>query len=259
MDIEFLYYADLAERIFKFLNGKINRINTNILFIITDDIEEYGRLYLRSALMINLNKILKDSSKFIQYSKETNILFTICHELFHADQEVIDRFYLDKNNNYSVLKEAETDYRAISYITTNRKDLENILEINISLIPLNKMKEELDIKYGLINIADYRRYEIEEIIQKNLLYFTRVVNNEWLEYDNVVLNVYVKKSKIHSYPIKIEGIMQDITATDLQSLIIDYSYTIKIDNSFNYKTRITEDNTYVIDINLLQFPNGIIN
>ena len=129
IDSNFIYYADLSKRMFNYLNGKINRLNTNIYFQINDFIPGYGELYMRSVLNLNLPKILNQLED--KTSIETNILFVICHELYHADQEVIDENYLD-SEYYSGKKEAETNYRAITFILNNLSLLESEFGIKIS-------------------------------------------------------------------------------------------------------------------------------
>lgn len=227
MSKEFFYYINLSQRIFEYLNGRINRINTNIYFQINDSIPGYGELFMRSVLNLNLKKILDTLNDKI--SIETNILFVICHELYHADQEVIDSDYLD-SNYYRLSKEAETNYRAIYFILENQSLLESLFGINISKEDLINSKNKIDKSFGINNIADYRRYSDMEIIDKLLESIIREKIN-WNDYTNVLLVIELPSNYMYTFQIKSNDHINYYIIKDLQWAISQFNGFVKLDST----------------------------
>ena len=205
-----LDYVNLSNKIFDNLNGVINKYNTNIILEINNDMLAYGSLYLRSKLLLNLNKIIKDLNNDREMI-ETNILFVICHELFHADQVVDDEQYLT-SEEYRLYKEEETNYRAIFFILSNLKKLEEMFNITINRNELLIMKNDREERCGINNIGDYCRYSEEDIIKKTLVtlagegvlshledyfVFVQIYNNDFSE--NIIIkdNGYYKTNCIY--------------------------------------------------------------
>lgn len=251
MDKKFIYYSTLSQRMFNYLNGKINRLNTNIYFQINDFIPGYGELYMRSVLNLNLPKILNQLNE--KTSIETNILFVICHELYHADQEVIDENYLD-SEYYSGKKEAETNYRAIIFILNNLSLLESEFGIKISKEDLLFAKEKIDKSFGINSIADYRRYSEYEIIDKLLESFTRR-KIYWDKYPNVLLVVSLPyNDEIYFCPIKDNDRINNYSISILQNLIIQFNRLVKLDSTNVYTE---EENSFVIKVNITESIPGI--
>ena len=248
--MNFIYYADLAEKIFNYLNGKINRYTTNIHFQINDSIPGYGELCMRSILNLNLPRILNtlnDKSKI-----ETNILFVICHELYHADQEVIDQDYLT-SEEYQKRKEAETNYRAITYILENAIILQNEFNIDISIEDLLFVKDRINNVFGLGNIGDYRRYTEYEIVDKLIQSITRT-KIEWQQYPNVLLSFRYPFGGCILSCIKDNGHLNSYCIYELQNIIIDFSRFVKLDTTTVYTE---SENAFVIKVNIVETINGI--
>jgi len=217
----FFYYADLADRIFRLLNGRINRLNTNIFLLINDDLESYGAIYLRSVIYINLNKIILSSKG--KENTELNILYTIAHELFHADQYIEDEQYLN-NESYRIKKEDEVTYRAITFILLHKEELEYKLNITINsdllMYKINGLNVMIDSEY----IADYQRYNLEQIVEKNLIVLLRkYYSDDWKRYDNVAINFGNGKNILNNNFLKLEGSLLNCAPSLLQSLIRDFS------------------------------------
>ncbi len=250
MNNEFIYYASLSQRIFNYLNGRINRLNTNIYFQINDSIPGYGELYMRSILNLNLPKILTQLSNKV--SIETNIIFVLCHELYHADQEVIDVDYLD-SEAYLKMKEAETNYRAITFILNNLSLLESEFDISISKEDLLFAKEKIDKSFGINSIADYRRYSEEEIVDKLLESFTRR-KIDWIKYPNVLLVVSLPSNETYFCSIKDNANLNTFCINQLQDLIIKFNRLVKL-NSTNVYTE--KENSFVIKVNITESIPGI--
>ena len=156
---------ELAHKTFELLKGMINKYNTNIKFVIKNDLEVFGSLYCRSVLYLNLEKIIKESDDYII---DTNILYIITHELFHAEQDMIDNEYMT-DYKYNELKEAEVMYRSITFILINQKYLESELGIEIDDYSLSCERTELDEKYGINNISNFCRFSFEDCIIKSII------------------------------------------------------------------------------------------
>lgn len=251
MNKEFLYYSNLSQRIFEYLNGKINKLNTNIYFQINDYIPGYGELYMRTILNLNLNKIIS-TLKNNKVQIETNIIFVICHELYHADQEVIDQNYLDPDNNYSQRKEAETNYRAITFILNNIDFLETQFDIKISKEDLLFAKEKIDECFGINNIADYRRYSEYEVVDKLLESITRT-KLYWDKYINVLLVIDLPSGQIYTFSVKSNGHLNHYVIKDLQWVITQFNQFVKLDSTKVF----VEENNFVIRVEINETLPGI--
>ena len=250
IDSNFIYYADLSKRMFNYLNGKINRLNTSIYFQINDFIPGYGELYMRSVLNLNLPKILNQLED--KTSIETNILFVICHELYHADQEVIDENYLD-SEYYSGKKEAETNYRAITFILNNLSLLESEFGIKISKEDLLFAKEKIDKSFGINSVADYRRYSKEEIVDKLLESLTRR-KIYWDKYPNVLLAIVLPTNQLYTCSIKFNGHLNENCIRELQNMIIQFNRLVKLDSTGVY---VDENAGFIIRVEIKESSPGL--
>lgn len=248
---ELFYYIDLADRIFNLLNGKINRLATNVILLLSRDIKPYAEIFDRSVIFLNIEKIIQ-CSPMEKSKKETNLLFVLCHELFHIDQEVINEKYLD-DKNYFRNKEIETDYRSLTYILNNLEYLEYTLNITISKLDLISTRNSLMEKSDITNFGDYRRYSIEEMISTMTSYLTRTTNNFWIEKHTVYLWILIN-DYYEKIPLKINGKYIQESICIIQELIRRYYKAIITNSEVKY---FEEENCFSIVINISDSVNGI--
>lgn len=226
--MNFIYYSDLAQKTFNLLNGRINKINTNLILSISDDNEAYATIFRKSIVIININKIINDLRNEHDLII-TNIIYNIAHELFHADQVVDDYNYLH-NDSYKNKKEEEAIYRAITFILINKELIEEQLNIKINDEVLIYSRDQVDKRIGINQIADYERCNLEECIKTNLRILTKIEDLDLDDYDNVIFQIengYMKDSII----IKSDGTYSLEAVNELQRMLRTYN---NIDEVFYY-------------------------
>ena len=242
-------YIDLANKMFKYLNGEINRVNNNVIFIISpSESDGFGEIKNSITLKLYIYKIISKSYEN-DITIKNNILFTIIHELFHADQLMYMSEY-QSNNKYSDMIEAQANFMTSIYMINNRTILENLFGFKILIHNLKIFLDELKklndgIYYKRITIFDYY-YEIFKYLLgpsqiSELLYYETDI--EFHCGDNCVV---IKENNIFN------------TNTDCFNKII-YDNYVKI-NRKNHEIVITkyESDLVIIESHIKNYLKGAI-
>lgn len=216
-------YLEFTIKAFKYLNGRINKFNLNIELVISYDLPTYAMLQYRSLIFINLEKILSknrpnDNARFL------DILFVLTHELFHADQLIDPELFINNDKNYQLRKEKEVDYRTVYFISSNKKEIEEMLGVYIDDTWLYEIKKSIDQSIGINNIADYERMTFEQCFVTNMQYLVRIDESKFHK-DNIALDVHIQQStELHI--LKLDGVYKTDAIYTVQSLIRMLRYQI---------------------------------
>jgi len=230
-------YIDLSFKIFQCLNGEVNKVNNNIKFVISpyDSSSISGRMKNYMVLELYIYKIISDSYDSDTIIKNT-ILFTIIHELFHADQRMYLSEYED-NDDYVEMVEAQVNFMTSIYIMNNRVILEKLFGFKILLHNIKVFLRELEcdnngIFYKRITIFDYYYELLKYLFSNNIrllsnyLYYERDIefhcednrsiikknnlfNTDTNDFSKIIYDNYLKiDRKTHRVGVnKIDGIV----------------------------------------------------
>lgn len=125
----FDYYANFSDRVYKYLNGKVNVIVPSTYYIFGEETKptEFGSA-LGGRVKLNLINILNYSSMKNNTNEQKIkglIIGAIAHELSHIDQN-IDYSMMD-NNDYRMFIEKTNDANALMYIMNHYDEMQRDL------------------------------------------------------------------------------------------------------------------------------------
>ena len=232
---KFQEYIDLSKKMFEYLNGEINKVNNSIILIVSPlDSDIFAEMKNGITLKLHIYKIISNSPEDITI--KNNILFTIIHELFHADQRMYMLEY-QSNDKYVDMVEAQVNFMTAIYIINNRVILEELFSFKILIYNLKLFLDKLQkdngsISYKRITIFDYYYEMFKYLLGSNnqisdLLYYETDI--EFHCEDNCSI---IKKNNIFN------------TNIDCFNKIV-YDNYVKI-NRKNHEITVTKPNDVVI-------------
>jgi len=232
---KFQEYIDLSKKMFEYLNGEINKVNNSIILIVSPlDSDIFAEMKNGITLKLHIYKIISNSPEDITI--KNNILFTIIHELFHADQRMYMLEY-QNNDKYVDMVEAQVNFMTAIYIINNRVILEELFSFKILIYNLKLFLDKLQkdngsISYKRITIFDYYYEMFKYLLGSNnqisdLLYYETDI--EFHCEDNCSI---IKKNNIFN------------TNIDCFNKIV-YDNYVKI-NRKNHEITVTKPNDVVI-------------
>lgn len=263
---DFNYYSAMAERLFAFMNGKVNILNSNCHLIIDmyDFVTKtYAGIRYPNYITIFIGSIV-DSYDLNKYGKlmtkdeyiGTTISWTLCHELYHADQLISMIMY--KVPEYKLMIEQQVDQASHNWVFTHSDEISAIGGFKCSIKKLTSSTLTGDISYKRASIKQYYLQTIANIIIRDLevFYSIKAFTDDTL-YDNIVLLF----NGVEEVTIKSNGkyIEESIPAfnelTYKYAGFYDAGYSLNIDE---YKT-MDNSSTAIMKISIKnQLTNGII-
>ena len=177
-------YIDLANKIFEYFNGRINKVNNNVKFIISpEDKPIFGEMHGSICLKLYIYSIIERST--YDLSIKHNILFTIIHELFHADQCLYFEEY-NINKDYVDMIEAQVNFMTTVYLINNKIIMEEIFGFPLLIYNLKKYlqlleEEKTGIRYRRIYLFDYYYQNLRSLFTSlnqlsDILYYASNIN-----------------------------------------------------------------------------------
>jgi hypothetical protein len=191
------------------MNGRVNTVNKYIIFRIIPENNLYKEqlavfdfpntvsIFLHN-MVLQYDDMDYTTKEFVGFDRYgficTQLAFTICHELYHADQN-IERCALFYNAMYFDKSEIEVDAMAHSFIAAHRKYLERLAHCKFSDPLIDSVYDESE--HAIL--YDYSRTTIEDLyvigmdtcvfaMEKYLLLTDRETNKQY----EVVMSDYYK-------------------------------------------------------------------
>jgi len=173
---EFNHYSAMAERVFAFMNGKVNILNSNCHLII--DMYDFvtntnaGTRY-PNYITLFIGTII-DSYNERKYSNIINrndyigtlLSWTLCHELHHADQLISMIMY--KTPEYKTMVEEQVDQASHDWVFLHSEELSAIGGFNCSIRKLTSPFLNGNTSYKRASIQQYYLQTIANIIIRDL-------------------------------------------------------------------------------------------
>lgn len=176
---EFYYFANIAQKLFNYMNGRVNRVLCT-LDIKARDLERgalanivfpnYVSVYLDSISMNYTISNLDEVLEFEDYMIST-IAWSLCHELHHADQLMSVMQYVN-NEEYKQNVEMAVELNSYNWVCNHINELSNVVGYRFSIEDIGS--ELLDdarrhsISYKHANAKDYYLQVIYNTIFRNL-------------------------------------------------------------------------------------------
>lgn len=197
---EYQEYSIIANKLFAYMNGKINRLNSNcVLYIDMYDLihNTYANIRYPNNIFLHLGTIIDSYTKEIaQYVEKRDYIGTVmawamAHELHHADQ-LISMLQYNNNPAYKSAIEGDVERASYNWVYNNRADLESIggFEVIIRSLSSASLPDEKDCNYRKASIKQYYLQTIANIILRDFNLFNKLTvfsSNELDEVDNIVL------------------------------------------------------------------------
>lgn len=165
---QFSHYKSFAEAAFQYLNGKINKFCTNIVFEVdyVDYVNyTYANLRRPNRLYLHIANIVAECNNVFNKNKiYSMILIVIGHELHHVDQNMSQEMY--KNNKvYREEVETDTDFTNYLWLKEHKQEIDNIFNMDLDLSYYSNLN--LMAQPGVFtsrNITDYYRAMIKNVV-----------------------------------------------------------------------------------------------
>lgn len=167
---EYYEYSNIAIRVFNFMNGKINRLNSNCSFQVEmyDKVTNtYANIRYPNSITIYIGTIIdswRDIYGRVLSKKDyigTMICWALCHELHHADQ-LISMLMYNSNQNYKLSVEGDVERASYNWVRNNSKDLSQLGGFNIVIDDLSS--ENLP----ALENCNYKKASVKEFYQQTI-------------------------------------------------------------------------------------------
>lgn len=196
------YYIKFANDVFNTLNNKINIVNRGIILNIVYAYHPYllGSMFDMYRLDLYINNLIRNDD---QHTKEL-IVDTIIHELFHADQPIMDNEY-EQSQRYEDMIEGRVEFQTAVFILDNIEWINNAFGVNLSF------DKYIGITDMYMKYNDYRRLSLYELYMHKvniLIGANNHTNNIIFNYNNV--KIYCEYSG-DEFIIKRNGILNNNT------------------------------------------------
>lgn len=176
---KFQFYRDIAQQLFDFMNGYINkRVPCNLIIDLYGN--SYATIVYPNTIIVYLNTIFKS----YQINKEgcntdadicinTILAWSIAHELFHSEHEV-DLLLYDKDSNYHNYVENTVDLASLKWVNDHSDEIYNRTGIVIDCRWIISIKEDLSNTYKQASIKDLYTQTLRNVLVRDDKFFSQI-------------------------------------------------------------------------------------
>lgn len=166
-------YGPITHKIFNYMNGKVNTVNYPAVLNLIQVNPAFDRLlgqhnfpnivdiYLGN-LLLQYDDLDLETKSYFEYKRHdficSRIAYTICHELFHADQ-FLKLFYIQYTGCYYDKSELEVEESAFQWMHNHRTEIEQLIGFEY-LEDSNNWYEQ---RQSWPFVYDYERTTLERI------------------------------------------------------------------------------------------------
>lgn len=184
-DNEFEFYSSIAIKLFDYMNGRINILNSNCIlevnkfdFYLT---KKYGNIRYPNFISINIGGIVDswDDRWGKSLNKKdficTSISWTLAHELHHADQ-LVSMVTYSKDTNYRNSIEADVERASYDWVYNNRYELSQIGGFNVIINELttDTLIDKDEANYRRASVKEFYLQTIANIVMRDLEKFSQL-------------------------------------------------------------------------------------
>lgn len=194
---EYHFYSDVAVKMFNYMNGKINRLNSNCsLYLDMYDLINgtYANIRYPNYIAVHIGTIIdswqNEWSRILP--KETYIASTIAwaisHELHHADQ-VISMLTYNTRTEYRKSVESDVERASYDWVANNARQLSSLVGIRIDISSITSPDLPDEGNYTKATAEQFYKQTIANIIIRDFQLFHKlqIFSNDRLT-DDIILN-----------------------------------------------------------------------
>ena len=179
---EYHYYSDIANRLFNYMNGNINVLNSNCsLYIDMYDYitGTYANIRYPNFVTIHIGTIIdtwKESWEGYINKKDficTCIAWALSHELHHADQ-LISMIQYKSNIEYKDKVEADVSRASYDWVLNHSKELSSIGGFTVVINDLDSVSLPDHENYTKASVKEFYLQTIANIILRDLDLFNKL-------------------------------------------------------------------------------------
>ena len=194
---EFNYYSDIATKLFNYMNGKINKLNTNCqLFIDSYDrvTNIFAEIKFPSYIHIRIGNIVDSwNDEWSQYMSKEQYLqsvlaWSLSHELHHADQ-LISMVVYNSNPEYKNKVEIDVEMTSYDWLVQHQDEINYLFGTHIDMRSVDSESLHGENHYQKASVKEFYLQTIANIILKDLdlFYALRVFTNDSLCDDMILV------------------------------------------------------------------------
>ena len=183
---EYHYYTDIACKLFKYMNGRVNRINPNcdLRIEMYDFISNtFGNIKFPNHVTIHIGTIIDSwDEKWCIVTGMTRhdfictcIAWAISHELHHADQ-LLSTIQYSRNEEYRNKIEGDVERASYEWVKRNSKQLSKIggFRVVISSLDSDTLPDPADANYTRASIREFYLQTLANIVFRDFESYAKI-------------------------------------------------------------------------------------
>lgn len=207
---EYHFYSNIAMKLFNFMNGNINRMNSNCELCI--DMYDYiygtyANIRYPKYIMIYVGTIVdswhNEYSNYISKESYTSscIAWALAHELHHADQ-LISMLRYNSNTEYKDSVEADVNRASYDWVKDHGKELSALTGIEIAMNKIYSPSLTDSTNYRKASISEFYKQTIANVILRDMDLFFKL---EVFTNDNIADDIVISFNDQDKVVIKSKG------------------------------------------------------
>lgn len=194
---EYHFYSDIAIKIFNYMNGNINKMNSQCqLYIDMYDLVNgtYANIRYPNFIFIHIGTIVDSwDNDWDEYMNKSSyiascIAWALSHELHHADQ-LISMLQYNRNPEYKKSVEGDVERASYDWVASHSKEISNLIGIQIVIRDIDSPSLPSRGNYTRASVAQFYKQTIANIIIRDLDLFNKlIVFTDDNSCDDIVLN-----------------------------------------------------------------------
>ena len=243
---EYIYYSNLACKMFRFINSEINMVNSSceLSVMVYDYIgNRYGEIRFPNCIVVMMGNIIDswnetwtmylDKKSYI----ETMIAWTMAHELFHADQ-FLSMINYTADEEYRNKVEGDVERKSYEWVANNQCRMNEIFGTNININAMTSENMPDVSMYERASVKDFYLQTIANIVIKDFDLFKALKVFTDDEYCSDIILIF---NGIDTVAIKINNSYVKENIPLFNSIVAKHCsaydhYSIYVDVSFGYNS-----------------------
>lgn len=182
---EYHFYSDIAIKIFNYMNGNINRMNSQCqLYIDMYDLVNgtYANIRYPNFIFIHIGTIVDswddDWEEYTDMNRMSYIVsciaWALSHELHHADQ-LISMLQYNRNPSYKKSVEGDVERASYDWVAAHSRELTNLTGIPIVIREIDSPSLPSRGNYTRASVAQFYKQTIANIIIRDIELFHKLI------------------------------------------------------------------------------------
>lgn len=229
---EYQVYAPIADSMFRYLNGRVNTLNSNCnLYIDMYDLVNgtNGNINFPNNILIHIGTIIdsyKDEWRYIMDRHDyicTLIAWTLVHELMHADQ-LLSMIEYNNNPEYKSFIENNVENASYNWVLYNAEDLEYEFDFRVILDSIDPSDFENCNKYQKADAKEFYFQTIANIVLRDFDIFRKL---SALHDEKLSTDLFINFNDVDRVAIKLNDKYVEENVNEFSNMV--YKWTGRFD------------------------------